>query len=467
MPWPLRIVKEATAESTGYLRDHSTDELTSRAVQRRAIEAVVWGMPAVNFELMYRAMVRETKGTWNQIVYWSGLPNWKNQTLTPNPDSIYFMPFFNSKEGPVVIEVPPADEGVIVGSIMDSWQSALEDVGPAGADKGNGGKYLILPPGYADKVHDGYVPLQSDTILGFALLRSILKSGSNTDIAKAVAYGKRIKIYPLAQAGNPPATVFVDAIGVVFDATIPYDVRFFESLDRFVQAEPWLSRDKAMIDQLRTIGIAKGQTFNPDQQTRKILEGAAREAHAWLDARYQAEFEAPFNEGARWALPASPDLLEGLETFFAKPDVYPVVERGVAYSMAFFSPKHAGTGSFYLMVITDKAGAAFNGASIYRLTVPKEPPVRQYWSATVYDRATHALIRGMPHSSRSSQSPGLQTNADGSVDVWFGPTMPAGKRSNWVPTNPSGRFEVLFRFYGPKQALFDKTWQLPDIEKIN
>ena len=105
-------------------------------------------------------------------------------------------------------------------------------------DKGKGGKYLILPPGYKDKAPDGYIALPSQTYAGFALLRSNLKSGSDADIAKAVAYGKRIKFYPLSQAANPPATKFVDAIDVVFDSTIPYDMRFFQALDRFVQREP-------------------------------------------------------------------------------------------------------------------------------------------------------------------------------------------------------------------------------------
>src|SRR5262249_39673678 len=162
---------------------------------------------------MYQAMVRDTKGGPNQIVYWSRLIDWKNQTLTPNPDTIYLMPFINTKDaGPMVLEIPPADEGSITGIIMDAWQCALDDVGPAGVDKGKGGKYLILPPGYKDKPPDGYIALPSDTHQGYALLRSNLKSGSDADVAKAVAYGKRVKLYPLSKAADPPATKFLDAI---------------------------------------------------------------------------------------------------------------------------------------------------------------------------------------------------------------------------------------------------------------
>jgi hypothetical protein len=228
------------------------------------------------------------------------------------------MPFFNTKDvGPMVLEVPPADDGSITGTIMDCWQSALEDVGPAGADKGQGGKYLILPPGYNGTLPEGYIALPSDTYQGYALLRSILTSGSEADQAKAVAYGKRIKLYPLSQAPSPPPTTFRDAIDVVFDATIPYDARFYRSLDRMVQSEPWLARDKIMINQLKSIGIEKGKDFTPDAPMQEILNGAARDAHAWLDLKYQAYFSPPFFDGTHWALPATRELLDGMSTFFA------------------------------------------------------------------------------------------------------------------------------------------------------
>lgn len=192
----------------------STADLTERTVQRRVVEAVIWGMPAVKYDLMYQAMVRDAKageGS-NKIVYWSRPFGWKNQTLTPKPDTIYLMPFINTKDvGPVVLEIPPAGEGTIVGSVDDCWQAAIEDVGPAGVDKGKGGKYLILPPGYKQKVPDGYIAMLSETYQSYALLRSNVKSKSEADIAAAVAYGKRIKLYPLSQAANRPATTFVDA----------------------------------------------------------------------------------------------------------------------------------------------------------------------------------------------------------------------------------------------------------------
>ena len=447
----------------------TSDELKRRAVQRRAVEAVIWGMPAVNTDLMYQALV-QLKGGFNQIVYWSGLPSWKNQTLTPNPDSIYLMPFHNTKDGPMVLEIPPSDTGSITGSIMDCWQTPLEDVGPAGVDKGKGGKYLILPPNYREKVPDGYIPLPSLNFQGYTLARSILKSGSKADVEAAVAYGRRIKLYSLSQAANAPATKFVDALNSLYDATIPYDVRFFKSLDRIVQQEPWLPRDKAMIDQVKSLGIEKGKTFAPDAVTEELLNAGAAEAQALLESQYSTAFASPFYPDAKWALPAVPGLLEGMESMFVDPNHYPVDGRGLTYSFAFFCAKHMGAGQYYLMTIKDKAGQDFDGGSNYRLTVPANAPVRQYWSATVYDRATHALIRNQPWSSRSSQTDGLKKNADGSVTLYFGPKVPGAAgdaESNWVPTSVGGLFEVLFRLYGPDKSFFDKTtWKLPDIEKV-
>jgi hypothetical protein len=440
-----------------FAESFSAEDLNHRTIERRAVESVIWGMPAVNFDRMLQAAI-QNGGAANQVIYWSRPVNSKNQTLTPNPDTIYFNPFYDTTNGPMVLEIPPAEgDSSITGSIDDAWQNALEDVGPAGVDKGKGGKYLITPPGYDEKVPAGYIVLPSDTFQGFVILRSNFKSGSDADIAAAVAYGKRIKFYPLNGKGDD--TVFVD----VYDKV--YDARFFESLHRFVQVEPWLTRDKVMIDTLKTIGIEKGKPFTPDEKTRSILDDAAREARAYIDAQYEANFNSPFVEGTHWAVPSSKEVLDGMSTAFADPNKYPIDGRAAIYAAAYFSARHLGAGQFYLMTIKDKEGVPFDGKKTYRLTVPSNAPVKLYWSATVYDRTTQALIRDTSRSSRASNSPDVQKNADGSVDIYFGPKAPDGKESNWVPT--AGRnFEVLFRLYGPEKPFFDQTWKLPDVEEM-
>jgi len=458
----LPIVALSVIGSLGFARaqNPSADELNRRTMERRAVEAVIWGMPAVNTDLMLQEALRLNIKP-NDIVFWSRPVNWKNQTLTPNPDAIYFMSFWNVKDGPVVIEIPPAQGGSIAGNIVNVWQMPLEDAGPEGADKGAGGKYVILPPGYkGERPNDAFI-LQSDTYSGFALLRSNLPSHDDEDVAKSVAYGKRIKIYGL---GAPAATNFVDAYDKMYDSTIRYDASFFRNLDRIVQNEPWLQRDRAMIDQLRTLGIEKGKPFNPDQKTEDILNGAAREAHNVLSLRYDAGFPTMI-PGSRWFPAASPEMVEAAASGYANPDHYAIDARGVTYTLGFTGIKRLGMAQFYLMSNKAKDGEPFDGATTYRLRVPPNAPVKQYWSATVYDRETHALVKNMNRASIASISSGVQKNSDSSVDIFFGPKAPAGKEANWVPTDPNRKFELLFRLYGPKSEFFEKKWSLPDVEK--
>jgi hypothetical protein len=438
-------------------------QLAERALHRRAVEAVIWGM-AVNFECMLRAALANGAKA-NQVVYWSRPVNWKNQTLTPNPDTIYLNPFYDTTAGPVVLEIPPAEPGsVIVGSVDNAWQNALEDVGPAGADRGKGGKYLITPPGYKEKAPDGYIVLPSETYRGFVILRSNFKSRTDADIAAAVAYGKRVKIYPLG--GDGDSTVYVDVYDKPFDATIPYNATFFELLDRFVQAEPWLARDRAMIDPLKSMGIEKGKPFTPDEKAKRILADAAGEAHAVIAMKYEAGFVPPFFEGGHWAVPVPKETLDGMASGLADPNSYAIDGRAAMYHMAYFSAKHLGAGQFYLVAIDDSAGRPLDGKKTYRLIVPADAPVKQYWSATAYARDTHGLIRETSRASLASNTVGVRKNDDRSLDVYFGPGAPEGKESNWVPTDAKGPFEVLFRLYGPQKPLFDKTWKLPDIEEV-
>src|SRR5262245_29190035 len=233
---------QSTASTT---RTFSATELAEHTVHRRAVEAVIWGMPAVHYDLMLQEMLTKTTGKVNQMIYWSRPLDWKNQTLTPNPDTLYFMSFLNTEDvGPIAIEVPPAGpDGSLNANFVNVWQQPLEDAGLLGMDKGKGLKLLMLPPGYSKQIPKGYTVLQPDTYGSYVLYRSNMASHSDADVAKSAAYAKRIKIYPLSQAAKPPATAFADVKDVLFDSTIRYDESFFVHLDRIVQSEPWLNRD--------------------------------------------------------------------------------------------------------------------------------------------------------------------------------------------------------------------------------
>ena len=193
----------------------SPDVLTRRSQERRAVEAAIWGMPAVNYDLMLQEMLTKTSGQVNQVIYWGRPLDWHNQTLTPNPDTLYFMAFLNTKDvGPIVIDVPPAgDDGSLNANIVNIWQQPLEDAGLLGVDKGKGIQLVMLPPGYSKKVPADYVALEPNSIGSYALFRSNLKSHSRADVAKSLAYGKRVKIYPLSEASAPTPVVFTDVQG--------------------------------------------------------------------------------------------------------------------------------------------------------------------------------------------------------------------------------------------------------------
>jgi hypothetical protein len=446
----------------------STDDVNRRAIERRAVEAAIWGMPAVNSDLMRQEMLTKTAGKVNQFIYWGRPLDSRNQTLTPNPDTLYFMAFFDTREaGPMVLEVPPGDaRGSLNGNIVTVWQTSLEDVGLLGVDHGAGGKFLIVPPDYRDAVPDGYGLLRSDTYTGYALVRSNLKSHADADVAASIAYAKRVRFYPLSTAANPPDTVFTDVKDVNFDSTIRYDMSFYQSLNRVVQSEPWIERDRAMIDQLRSIGIEKGRPFSPDAGTQANLTAGIGEARVLLEQRYNAGFPV-FYPGTHWTMPASPEAIEGQGSTYANHDKYAVDARGVGYTYAYIAIKRLGAGQFYLITIRDKDGQPYDGAQTYRLRVPPNVPVEQYWSVTAYDRETHALIRNMPRASRASNAVDVQKNADGSVDIYFSPTAPAGNQSNWVPTDPARKFELMARFYAPKKEFFEKAWALPDVERMD
>lgn len=460
------FVSSASVTQAKDNHSYSAADLANRIVERRAVEATIWGMPAVNTNLMMQEMLSKTTAKVGQVVYWGRPLDWHNQTLTPNPDALYFMVFFDTKDGPVVLDLPASNaDGSFNGNIVNTWQMPLEDAGLLGVDKGAGGKFVILPPDYADKVPEGYIPLQSDTFGGYMLFRANLISHAEADVEKAIAYGKTMKVYPLMQAASPNETVFIDAKDVTFDSTIKYDASFFDHLNQVVQDNPWLQRDRAMIDQLKSLGIEKGRPFSPDKRTTKLLTAGAQEAKAILEGMYDKGW-GTFFEGRQWRPAGAADVIKVQATAYADPNAYPVDLRGMTYTYGYVGIKRLGTGQFYLISIRDKNGNPLDGGKNYRLHVPPNVPIEQYWSVTAYDRQTHALIRNMSRASRASNSSEVMKNDDGSVDIYFGSKAPTGKESNWVPTDPKRGFELMFRLYAPKKEFFDKVWVLPDVEPL-
>jgi hypothetical protein len=439
-------------------------DFNRETLEQRAVTAAIWGMPIVSVYAMRQAYFRDAKANYNDIVFWSKPSDWKFQTATPtaSPRYVYFN--FNTKDGPVVVEIPPAVGAGLFGSLLDAWQVPLVDVGPAGEDQGKGGKYLVLPPDFSGKPPAGYILLRPQTYNGFALFRAIPKSSSEADVNNAIALVKKLRVYPLANADHPPEQRFVDMSGKLFDGIVRFDESFYASLAQMINEEPVLAQDRAMMGLLLPLGIEKGKEFKPSAARQRVLAQSADAAHGWL-MNGLLNSGAPHWPDSRWAVAVSSTAAETAFSF-EQPNYLDVDGRGLTYFLGYAFPKKLGAATFYVVTYTDAKGDLFQGEQSYKLHIPPHVPAQQFWALTLYDRETCAFIRDMPRVELNSYDQKLQKNADGSLDVYVGPKPPAGKEENWIPTASGRNWFAAFRFYGPEKPLFEKTWKLPDVEKV-
>ena len=441
-------------------------DVQRRTVERRGVDAAIWGMPIVSTEAMRQAFFRDAGAKYGDIVYLSQPSDGKFLLTTPNNSTRYVYLNFNTQlDGPVVLEVPAAAGAELFGTIEDAWQVPLADIGPTGEDQGKGGKYLLLPPGFTGDVPAGYFPVRVDTYNSYAIPRVITHSLSDADVANAIAMVKQIKVYPLSKAANPPATRYVDMVGKVFDGIVRYDENFYSSLANMINEEPVLPRDKQMLGMLRTLGIEKGKAFTPDPATQAVLKQAISEAHGWFMERL-VTYGQRYWPNTKWDIPVPPIAAASGFTFEAA-DYFDVDARGIAYFSFCAPPKKLGAATFYVGTFVDGHGERLRGENVYRLRVPANVPAKQFWAVTVYGHEEATFIRDSVRQSIDSYDQRVNKNADGSVDIYFGPKPPAGQESNWIPTVAGKGWFPFFRFYGPQKPLFEKTWKLPDIEKVN
>ncbi|MGB3713032.1 MAG: DUF1254 domain-containing protein [Candidatus Promineifilaceae bacterium] len=433
-------------------------------IHRRAVEAAVWGMPLEGTRGFLIATRTDLGGDWNDVVYFSKPMVSRHGFLTANNQTPYVIASLNTKDGPLVVEVPGAsDKAKYFGSFVDAWDYPFADVGPAGADEGEGGKYLFLPPGYEGEVPEGYLVFRPNTYAVYAALRPVAEKGAT--IEEQVAYARTLKVYRLSEASNPPPTNFIDAYPKKWDTLPNYDISFFHDLADAINEEPVLERDLAMMGILSAIGIEKGKPFNPDERTQQILELAIKDAYDYMQDIFVNRAFRNFVEGTSWSVFDLSIEQAKAGWPFVTEDRMLIDERANLYHYATFMPKVLGGGSFYLTNLYDSEGRLFDGESIYKMNVPADTPAEDFWSAIAYSFATHGFIVGSERVGISSlDKDSLKVNDDGSVDLYFAPSAPAGQESNWIPTGEE--FWVALRLYGPKKPLFDKSWKLPNIENI-
>jgi hypothetical protein len=311
----------------------SSEDLHRRTLERRAVEAAIWGMPIVSVHAMREAFFHGAKAKYNDIVFWSKPSDWQNQTTTPNASARYVYFNFNMQpDGPVALEIPAAVGAGLFGTLLDAWQVPLVDVGPAGEDQGRGGKYLLLPPDFKGDPPAGYIVVRSQTYNGYALFRAIPKTSSDEDVAGAIALVKQLRVYPLSKAGAPPEQRFIDMAGRMFDGIARMDESFYTSLAKMVNEEPVLAQDRAMMGMLRELGLEKGKSFTPDASAQAGLKQGIREAHAWLKDRLLT-YGTPYWPDSRWDIPAPPMAIETAFSFLVTHKPQPVSAAGKALEL--------------------------------------------------------------------------------------------------------------------------------------
>ena len=445
--------------------DGFPDKATAKKVYdnldfQRGLQAYLTALPAVSIEGFRKSYA--AIGPVNQTALVSEqLLDSKSLFLTANTTTPYTVLYLDTKDGPLVLEIPPE----VLGPMDDAWFRWVSDVGITGPDSGKGGKYLLLPPGYTGEVPAGYFVVRSRTFGNLLFFRTFLKDGDPKPGVDNVK--KNLRIYSLSQAAKPPEMKFVNISGKAFNTIGPGDYSAFEYLNRVIQDEPSDAMDPDTLGVFASIGIEKGRPFTPDARMKKLLIDAAAVGDATVRTQlYQNRIkDAFFYPNSAW-----------LTVFIG--GSYKFEQNGAlnldAKSMFFFyatgitpamTEKMVGRGSQYAAAFVDAKGDPLNGSKTYKLHMPPNIPAKDFWSFTVYDNQTRSMLQtDQQFPAVGSLTKGLLVNADGSVDVYFGPKAPAGKESNWVQTVPGKGWSTLLRLYGPLEPWFNKTWRPGEIE---
>lgn len=436
------------------------------ALVRRSCELAIWGLPAVAIYDLELALKRDAGAEPGTIAFMTAPMDSRHGMLTANDVTPYVFAAMPLGGEPHVIEVPAIGEKAqLFGSVLNAWQRPLVDVGPSGEDAGEGGRYLIVPPGYEGEIpSEGYIVVQSDTAAVHFSFRPVAINGG--EMADQSTYSQSVSVYPLADptAKWPYIDVYENPVN-----TLPvYDYTFFTDLNTALQREMPLERDFAMTGRLASIGIVPGEPFDPDEETKAAMLEGLQCAYDYMqhgfetdggglirlwDDRQHGTFNFPL-EQAKKGLPFINDT--GLM----------IDKRAYMYFYVTYLPKTLGGGTYYISGLRDSSGELLNGEDTYTLNVPADTPAEDFWSVIVYSMETKGFIQGAERVGLATPDmENMSQNDDGSVDVYFAPEAPEGMEANWIQTGED--WFILFRLYGPSEGWYESGWKLPDFEKIN
>jgi hypothetical protein len=471
-----------------------------------ALNAYLNGFPGASTQALLNGF-HEAGVEDNAILIFSELMDSNSLFLTANADTVYFVGIVDLTSGPMVVDTPPQ----ALALFDDMWFQWIVDFGLPGPDRGEGGRFLLVPPGYDGSLPDsGFHVRHSRTTRALLLGRSFINENPGQDPAPTVELIKStLKIYPYAQGGfgtsigtlleghvhpDPPVdipeTTFVEGTGLAFNTIPPSDFGFFELLNELVQDEPADSNTNIeLMGDLAAIGIVKGKPFNPDKRMRAILEDAAAVGNATsralvFDPRESEGFA--YYDGSAWGIPlwVGGYNFETPPPLVTKEGIKPLPPTGARthnartsffYAYTGITPamcmRLTGVGSQYIVAFKDADGNRLDGAKTYQVTLPPNIPAARFWSLTLYDNETRSMLQTPQRypraGSQSYPTPAATADADGSTIVTFAPEQPSDSPDgNWIQTDEDKGFFVILRCYSPLESYFDKSWRPSEIEAV-
>lgn len=471
-PIPEGIVTPSTLEtSIGTLNsfdgivDAETSQLLYDNLDRQRAQAAFLSTIQISSMYAMEQGIRSFGPPNETVLIFEDLMDSTSLWLTGNTVSIYNFLWLELGDEPMVLETPPNT----LGFVNDAWFLYVADFGNAGPDKGEGGKFLIVPHDYEADIPDGYFVARTNTKGNWVLWRGSLLDGST---APAVADTKEhFRAYPLSQADNPPEMTFVNASGNAHNTIHRMDFGYWEEINQQIQDETLVGLSPEIRGLLASIGIIKGREFAPDDRMREILTDAAAIGSLTLRAlaaRPRADIHYVYPGESNWTFPFAGGThdwaINGARLLDAR-TLFHFYATGVTPAMV---AAPVGSGSQYVLTYLDKDGNALDGSKTYKVTLPADVPVNNFWSFTVYDTQTRSMLQTDERFPGLSgvDTPAPVANPDGSFDVYFGPTAPDGKEANWVQTIPGKSWSTMFRLYGPLEPWFNKTWRPGDVELV-
>ncbi len=441
----------------------------------------------------------------NDILLFSDLMDSASVFLTANCDTVYFLGFVDLSDGPMVVDIPPlgAPSGIL-GTIDDMWFGWVTDFGVPGPDRGEGGRYLIVGPGYHGPLPDGgYFISRSTTSRVLLLGRAFMVDNDPAPAVEAIRAGFRVSPYVPGGHGTAVATFlaggvralapvaparemrFVEGSGASFNTVPPNDYGYWDLIDELVQQEPGGAGEPELLGLLSSVGIVKGKPFAPDDRMRGVLEDAVVVGNATartIAFAPRTEEGFAYYPGSAWI---NMLFVGGYQFLDPPPEITPdgaVASqtdgaRKLNSRICFLYPatgvtpamcmRLTGLGSQYLIAMRDADGEYLDGSRDYRLTLPEGIPENRFWSVVLYDRQTRSLLQtGQSKPDLSSQSGTVVAGSDGSIEMRFGPSQPEGQAGNWLETVPGKGYFAILRLYSPLQPFFDKSWQPSEIVPV-